>query len=130
MLLGTVKVKSLLGNEYPATDKEIQDALWHYFYDIDKTVAYLKNLKKPAQTEKKTKTKQVSRFDQAAKAAEAKVNLAGGEQDTFPFSLALGTWEEPYTRTYPMYNHLESLRPLLLSQTYHMEYPDLIRNAL
>jgi elongation factor 1 alpha-like protein len=120
MLLGTVQVKSLLSDDYPATDKEIQDALWHYFYDIDKTVTYLKNLKKPpAQSPKKTKTKQASRFDQAAKAAEAKVNLAEGELDTFSFKLALGSCRETCTSTCPMCSHLESSRPPPYSNVSH-----------
>jgi elongation factor 1 alpha-like protein len=44
---GTAKVKSLLGDQIAVTDKEIHDALWHYYYDIEKSVAYLKNSKKP-----------------------------------------------------------------------------------
>jgi elongation factor 1 alpha-like protein len=54
---GTTRVKSVLGSQYSVTDKEIQDALWHYYYDVDKSVAYLKNLRQPiAQTQKKMKT--------------------------------------------------------------------------
>lgn len=39
--LGTIKVRDVLGNDLPITDKEIEDSLWHYYYDIDKTVNYL-----------------------------------------------------------------------------------------
>lgn len=39
--LGTAKVRDVLGPELPITDKEIEDSLWHYYYDIDKTVNYL-----------------------------------------------------------------------------------------
>lgn len=54
---GTAKVKSLLGSQIVVTDKEIQDALWHYYYDVEKSVAYLKNIKKPApQVQKTVKT--------------------------------------------------------------------------
>jgi elongation factor 1 alpha-like protein len=49
---GTAKVKSLLSDSIAVTDKEIQDALWHYYYDIDKSVTYLKNSKKPKPTPK------------------------------------------------------------------------------
>jgi elongation factor 1 alpha-like protein len=54
---GTAKVKSLLGSEVSVTDKEIQEALWHYYYDVEKSVTYLNNLRKPAsQSQKKPKT--------------------------------------------------------------------------
>ncbi|KAL9100806.1 MAG: hypothetical protein Q9187_009320 [Circinaria calcarea] len=38
---GTAKVRSILGSEISITDKEIQDSLWHYYYDVEKTIAYL-----------------------------------------------------------------------------------------
>lgn len=40
---GTVAVRAELGDGFPVTDQEIQDSLWHYFYDIAKTVAHLKS---------------------------------------------------------------------------------------
>lgn len=39
---GTIKVREALGS-FPATDEEIQDSLWHYYYDVAKTVSYLKS---------------------------------------------------------------------------------------
>ena len=39
-MLNTAKVRSILG-DFPVTDKEIQDSLWHYYYDVEKTVAYI-----------------------------------------------------------------------------------------
>ena len=39
--LGTIKVRDILGEDAGITDKEIEDSLWHYYYDIDKTVNYL-----------------------------------------------------------------------------------------
>lgn len=39
--LGTAKVRDVLGNELSLTDEEIEDSLWHYYYDIEKTVNYL-----------------------------------------------------------------------------------------
>ncbi|KAJ4530736.1 hypothetical protein HRR80_009043 [Exophiala dermatitidis] len=44
---GTIKVREALGS-FPATDEEIQDSLWHYYYDVAKTVSYLKNKQKSA----------------------------------------------------------------------------------
>lgn len=38
---GTVKVRDVLGPDIAVTDKEIQDSLWHYYYDVGKTVTYL-----------------------------------------------------------------------------------------
>ena len=38
---GTIKVRDVLGPDIAVTDKEIQDSLWHYYYDIEKTVTYL-----------------------------------------------------------------------------------------
>ena len=41
---GTVKVRQALGPGFPASDKEIQDALWNYYYDVSKSVSYLKSM--------------------------------------------------------------------------------------
>ena len=38
---GTTEVRSTLGSDFPATDKEIEDSLYYYYYDIQKTVNYL-----------------------------------------------------------------------------------------
>ena len=38
---GTAKVRNVLGSEDSITDKDIQDSLWHYYYDVEKTVNYL-----------------------------------------------------------------------------------------
>ena len=40
--LGTVKVREALAGVL-ATDHEIQEALWHYYYDIAKSVTYLRS---------------------------------------------------------------------------------------
>lgn len=45
--LGTIEVRKQLGTEYDATDAEIQESLWHYYYDIGKAVTYLKSKPKP-----------------------------------------------------------------------------------
>jgi elongation factor 1 alpha-like protein len=42
--VGTAQVRSALGQGFPsASDKEIQDTLWHYYYDVAKSVTYLKS---------------------------------------------------------------------------------------
>jgi len=38
---GTVKVRAILGTGVPVTDREIEESLWHYYYDVEKTVNYL-----------------------------------------------------------------------------------------
>ena len=38
---GTAQVRSVLGPEVSISDKDIQDSLWHYYYDIERTVTYL-----------------------------------------------------------------------------------------
>ncbi|KAF4541878.1 Elongation factor TU GTP binding domain-containing protein [Lasiodiplodia theobromae] len=69
MRQGTIKVREALGAEYSnISNKQIEEALWNYYYDIGKSVTYLKNAHKPAQPKK---AKQPSRFDQAAAAGAA-----------------------------------------------------------
>lgn len=41
--LGTIEVRKILGTAYQASDTEIQDALWNYYYDIGKTVTFIKS---------------------------------------------------------------------------------------
>ena len=43
MRQGTVKVREALGNGFKVSDKAIQDALWNYYYDVGKSVTYLKS---------------------------------------------------------------------------------------
>jgi elongation factor 1 alpha-like protein len=40
--LGTLKVREALAG-LSASDSEIQEALWYYYYDVGKSVAYLKS---------------------------------------------------------------------------------------
>lgn len=55
----------------PATTQQIEDALWHYFWDVGKSVAYLKNSRTPreGQKEGKKEGKAKSKFEQAAEKA-------------------------------------------------------------
>jgi hypothetical protein len=44
MKAGTAEVIAALGPQAPkVTTVQIQEALWHYYYDVDKTIAYLVN---------------------------------------------------------------------------------------
>ncbi|KAI9759356.1 MAG: Hsp70 suppressor, GTPase facilitates ribosomal subunit dissociation [Chaenotheca gracillima] len=64
----TAKVQEALQNELPnVTVKEIQDSLWHYYYDVDKTVSWLQSQHKPQ--EEKTPKKKSGSSEQASKAA-------------------------------------------------------------
>ena len=45
---GAAEVRIALGPDFQTTDTEIQEALWHYYYDVGKVVTYLKSeLKHP-----------------------------------------------------------------------------------
>jgi HBS1 N-terminus len=50
MRLGTIAVREALpSNVAHVTDKEIQESLWHYYYDVEKSVAYLVSKHTPKQ---------------------------------------------------------------------------------
>ncbi|KAF2239740.1 hypothetical protein EV356DRAFT_499952 [Viridothelium virens] len=68
MRQGKIKVREALGNAYSVPDREIEDALWNYYYDISKTVSYLKDQFQPVRPKQQ---KQPSRFDQAVAAVQA-----------------------------------------------------------
>ncbi|KAI7565991.1 elongation factor EF-1 alpha subunit [Hortaea werneckii] len=62
------------------SDSDIQESLWHYYWDVGKSVSYLKNARTPRQQQDKTggakKEKSKRKFDQAAeKSAEKAGNL-------------------------------------------------------
>ncbi|KAI9702919.1 MAG: Hsp70 suppressor, GTPase facilitates ribosomal subunit dissociation [Candelina mexicana] len=40
---GTIEVRQALGPEIAVTDKEIEDSLWYYYYDVAKVVTWLLN---------------------------------------------------------------------------------------
>lgn len=109
MRLGTQKVREALGDDYTSvTDAAIQEALWHYYYDVGKSVTYLKSMAAPISTTlfcpdssfadqsapqqqqaQAKKQKQPSKFDQAAtSAAQKPVDKTKGEScPSFHFSL-------------------------------------------
>ena len=42
--VGTTKIRESLGPSFSSVPtKDIEEALWHYYYDLDKSVAYLKS---------------------------------------------------------------------------------------
>lgn len=50
---GTIKVREVIGHDVSEiTDQKIQEALWHYFYDVEKSVNYLLNLRTAASKKK------------------------------------------------------------------------------
>lgn len=58
MVLGTSAVREALAAESSkVTTAQIQEALWHYYYDVDKSVAYLvsKYISPPADSKKAKK---------------------------------------------------------------------------
>ncbi|KAK8233820.1 hypothetical protein HDK90DRAFT_487729 [Phyllosticta capitalensis] len=81
MRLGKTKVREALGPDYAnVADKHIEDALWNYYYDIGKSVSYLKNAHKPAPK----KPSQPSRFDQAANLAAQPPKKANEVSNAYP----------------------------------------------
>lgn len=102
MRIGTIKVREALNSSITVTDAQIQESLWHYYYDIGKTVTYLKSkylvqteaqfltppLDKfaPAQTKatpEPKKAKTLSRFEQAASAVAPETKNTAGKQTVF-----------------------------------------------
>jgi hypothetical protein len=79
MRVGTESVRKALGDAFPSvTDAAIQEALWHYYYDVAKSVTYLKNKSAPSQPAQPKKQKQISKFDQAVtSAAQKPVEIKG-----------------------------------------------------
>ncbi|KAM3419014.1 hypothetical protein BST61_g4969 [Cercospora zeina] len=55
------------------TTKQIEDALWHYYWDVGKSVAYLKNSRTPQQPKQQEgkKDKPKTKFDEASAANAA-----------------------------------------------------------
>lgn len=69
-----------------ASQTEIEEALWHYYWDVGKSVSYLKNSRTPRPQQqpsegggKKGQAKAKSKFDQAAEKSAEKA----GESDMF-----------------------------------------------
>jgi elongation factor 1 alpha-like protein len=63
MRIGTLETRlNLPEDSAHITEKQIHDALWHYYYDIEKTVAYLVTtyIQRPKQARKKKEGKKVA----------------------------------------------------------------------
>lgn len=108
MRIGTIKVREALGSGITVSDAQIQEALWHYYYDVGKSVTYLKSMpfqarrcftegadlnldkfapSKPTPAAETKKPKAVSKFDQAASAAGIETKTAPGTHIRFHFML-------------------------------------------
>jgi elongation factor 1 alpha-like protein len=108
MRICTVKVREALDSSLDVTDAQIQESLWHYYYDVGKTVTYLKSKSRfvfeqeclanradksaPKPQTQTPKEKAPSRFDQAAGVAEEKAPtgkqfIAGESTTPVAFSL-------------------------------------------
>lgn len=83
-----------------ASDREIEDALWNYYWDVAKSVAYLKNVKQPKKTLGAStssggstgtvkKAKAGSKFEEAAARSNAATAGTGELSDVF---LSLQGW--------------------------------------
>jgi hypothetical protein len=42
--IGAIEVKEALGTSISVSDTQIQEALWHYYFDVGKSVTYLKSM--------------------------------------------------------------------------------------
>lgn len=96
MRISTVSVREALGEAGAnISDAQIQEALWHYYYDVGKSVSFLKNkfvAAAPKNEPQPKKEKAASRFDQAASAAVEKAPVPAGKQSYAQYSYA----ESPY----------------------------------
>jgi elongation factor 1 alpha-like protein len=89
MRMGTARVREALDSSVSVTDAQIEEALWHYYYDVGKSVSYLKSKQCLAlddqacvdsadkllpKSQAQPKAKAISRFDQATEAVRNKVS--------------------------------------------------------
>jgi hypothetical protein len=58
MIAGSIAVHEALGPDASGiTQEEIEEALWHYYYDVEKSVAYLRNKRAKKEHREKKKKK-------------------------------------------------------------------------
>ncbi|KAI9835889.1 MAG: hypothetical protein M1819_001787 [Sarea resinae] len=86
---GTLKVRDVLGVDVPVSDQEIKDALWHYYYDVEKTVTWLLNQK--AASERKRAKK-----DSSGRKADAGPN---GSKALYPLPMEIPIYPIPFSAT-------------------------------
>jgi elongation factor 1 alpha-like protein len=97
MRISTISAREALGaSGANISDAQIQEALWHYYYDVGKSVSYLKNkfaaAPAPKQEAPSKKEKATSRFDQAASAAVEKAPVPVGKQSHAQYIHAESTY--------------------------------------
>jgi len=39
-----MRVREILGSENAISNREIEDSLWYYYFDLDKTISYLQSI--------------------------------------------------------------------------------------
>ncbi|KAN0120239.1 P-loop containing nucleoside triphosphate hydrolase protein [Hyaloscypha variabilis] len=84
MRLGTIAVREVLPEASSGvTDEEIHESLWHYYYDVEKSVAYLASKHAPKKVVKKENVKkgtvQGPSPDDVVMAAQSKASGKGGK---------------------------------------------------
>ncbi|KAI1814295.1 hypothetical protein GGS20DRAFT_598213 [Poronia punctata] len=81
MAAGTSQVRAALGpNASKVTKQQIEEALWHYYYDVEKVTSYLTN-----------------KFLSPKTAAPTKAKSAGGSSSSYPVPIGTGI-EKPRVR--------------------------------
>ncbi|MCJ1312271.1 Hsp70 suppressor, GTPase facilitates ribosomal subunit dissociation [Agyrium rufum] len=98
MRIATAETFSILGPDVPVTEKEVQDSLWYYYYDVQKTVDYL--LKKTTSTNSK-KAKKADAASGAADSIAAKKSDGRQFFPSFASSLPTSTQDHVFPRMSP-----------------------------
>ncbi|CAF9916930.1 Hsp70 suppressor, GTPase facilitates ribosomal subunit dissociation [Imshaugia aleurites] len=94
--VGTARVRDVLGPGVSIRDREIEDSLWHYYYDVDKTVDYLLGQRTNSQTPKKTKKQRTAA---EVKQPDAPINSTQdwGTGDHITTSDTFSSWAAPFS---------------------------------
>ncbi|KAG9246850.1 P-loop containing nucleoside triphosphate hydrolase protein [Calycina marina] len=80
---GTLEVKEMLGDAAnQVSEKEIQDSLWHYYYDIEKTVNYLLGV-----AERRNKVEQKKKKTGCLSGSETALSFAKFSGDSTLFNI-------------------------------------------
>lgn len=103
---GVAEVRKVLGSDAnKLTATQIQDALWHYYYDVDKSVAYLRKTYIPAQPKPAPKKAPEGEFGNVFLSATHELCTsnagAGHEHSTYHTTQSLISNIPSLTPTYP-----------------------------